>query len=108
MNRIYMPTRYSGLIELAAWAGGLIYLWLIDPSSPAFSFCPLKVAGFAHCPGCGLGTSIAYLFEGQIADSIHAHPLGAFAAVILIARIITLTKPILSVIITHSKGYTHA
>lgn len=103
-----MSNRYSGLFELAAWTGGLLYLGWLNPASPPPSICPLKFAGFEYCPGCGLGTSIAYLFDGNVSASLDAHPLGLFAAGVLVARIVTLMKPIFSLIITHSKGYTHA
>lgn len=103
-----MPTRYSGHLELAAWAGGLIYLWWIDPTSHNFSVCLLSVAGFKHCPGCGLGTSIAFLFDGDFVASLQTHPLGLLAVGVLGVRIIALTKPMLARLITHLKGYIHA
>jgi hypothetical protein len=78
--------------EALCWLTGLLSLAFSDPSSPHFSLCPLKNMGFDFCPGCGLGTSVSLLFHGQIADSLHAHPMGIFAVIVLSFRIINLTK----------------
>lgn len=77
--------------ELIVWVSGLVCLaFFIDPAKPMFSICPLKMMGFEHCPGCGLGRSISYLFHGDFKASFQTHPLGPFALAILIYRIIQL------------------
>jgi hypothetical protein len=53
-----------------------------------FTLCPLKLAGFEHCPGCGLGRSLILLLHGHVAESISMHPLAIFALSVLLARIV--------------------
>lgn len=77
--------------EAMIWIFGLIYLALINsPVATHFTICPLSHLGFKHCPGCGLGNSISYLFRGDFSSSFHSHPLGIFALIIIIFRIITI------------------
>jgi hypothetical protein len=77
--------------EALIWIFGLIYLALINsPEATHFTICPLSNLGFKYCPGCGLGNSISYLFRGDFTLSFHSHPLGIFALVIIIFRIITI------------------
>ncbi|MDX1629455.1 MAG: DUF2752 domain-containing protein [Fulvivirga sp.] len=77
--------------EAFIWATGLIFLASIDPEQATHvSICPLKIAEFDHCPGCGLGRSIAFLFKGEITHSFNTHPLGMVALAILLYRIIYL------------------
>lgn len=76
------------LREGAVWLGGLALLAAHGAAEPAGrSLCVLRNLGVDACPGCGLGRSIALLFAGRAADSFAAHPLGAAALVILVARI---------------------
>jgi len=77
--------------EASIWILGLFYLALINsPKATHFTICPLSNLGFKYCPGCGLGNSISYLFRGDFSSSFHSHPLGIFALVIIIFRIITI------------------
>ena len=79
--------------EAAIWTGALLYLAFInDPSIAHFSICPLHILGFGFCPGCGLGNSISYIFHGEVLKSFSVHPLGLFALVVLITRIVHLIK----------------
>ena len=78
--------------EAAFWFTGLFLLAIVDTSSNHVKLCPLKNAGFDFCPGCGLGNSISLLFQGQFQESLHTHPLGICAVIILSFRIIRLTK----------------
>lgn len=80
-------------LEASVWLSGLAYLLLIhSPGETHFTICPLANLGFEFCPGCGLGNSISYIFNGDIIASIHAHPLGILALIILTIRIITIIK----------------
>ena len=79
-------------LEAVCWLTGLLSLALTDPSGAHFTLCPLRNAGFGFCPGCGLGRSVSLLFHGELSASVHAHPLGIFAAIVLSLRIINLTK----------------
>lgn len=79
--------------ELAVWAGGLIGLACTHLAAEGhLSLCFFKWIGVSFCPGCGLGHSISWLLHGDIKQSLQAHPLGFFAAVVLIHRIYILIK----------------
>ncbi|MFN3839195.1 MAG: DUF2752 domain-containing protein [Cyclobacteriaceae bacterium] len=79
-------------LEAVLWIIALAGLALVNPDTePHLTICPLANAGFAFCPGCGLGRSISYLFCGDVAASWRAHPLGIFAVIVLSYRIISLT-----------------
>lgn len=78
-------------LEAVVWAGGLAALALTDPRSEGvLDLCLFKLAGFAGCPGCGLGHSVAFLLHGEVGASFEAHPLGGFALAVLGARIVSL------------------
>ena len=80
-------------IELVALLGGLIFLAFLDPSQTSgITICPLKLLGFNHCPGCGLGRSVAFLLRGNIGGSLNAHILGPFAFVVIVHRITVLAR----------------
>ena len=81
-------------METLLWTAGLLYLALwVDPFAGGhFNLCLVSLLGFEHCPGCGLGRSIAFLFRGELALSLTAHPLGFFAVAVLIGRIVSLMK----------------
>ncbi|MDV3310092.1 MAG: DUF2752 domain-containing protein [Cyclobacteriaceae bacterium] len=75
------------------WTAGLVALAINDPySGEHFALCPLYLAGFDFCPGCGLGRSISYLLHGDIAHSLSMHPLGLFALIVLSYRIVQLIR----------------
>jgi Protein of unknown function (DUF2752) len=77
--------------EILLWSIGLLYLaFVVNPDMPNFSFCVFKMMGIDSCWGCGLGRSIAYLFDGNLKSSFQAHPLGIFATFVLLHRIFTL------------------
>jgi len=79
--------------EALIWAGALLYLAISNPEvGEHFTFCFFRIIGFEHCPGCGLGHSIAFLLNGDPVASWQAHPLGLAATLLLSYRIITLTK----------------
>jgi hypothetical protein len=80
-------------LEALAWSLALIALWWYTPGGEDhFTLCPLYHLGFDHCPGCGLGRSISFLFHGDLAQSFSTHPLGIFAVIVLSYRIFELTK----------------
>lgn len=79
-------------LELIFWLTGLIYLISINPTNDHFTFCPLNQIGTDWCPGCGLGKSLSFIFHFDLSQSIKTHPLGIFALIIIIHRILTLTK----------------
>jgi len=79
-------------LEAVIWIAGLISLALIEPSDTHYSLCPINNLGFDFCPGCGLGRSISFLFNGDLQASVDAHWLGGFAVIVLSFRIINLTR----------------
>lgn len=79
--------------ELSVWVVALILLATMNPGTDVhYSFCIFKFLGFKHCPGCGLGHSISYLFHGDIRASFSAHPLGIFALAVILFRIYKLSS----------------
>jgi len=81
--------------EVIIWTSALLLLALMSPVDGHSSLCPFKALGIPFCPGCGLGHSISWLLHGEPIASFHAHPLGWFAVLILLYRIVTLIrKPI--------------
>lgn len=64
----------------------LIALALTNPVNEHASLCPAKALNIGFCPGCGLGTSISWLFRGNITESFASHPMGIFAVIMLSFR----------------------
>jgi hypothetical protein len=77
-------------LEAFIWLAVIIY-FAASPVQFAnhFTICPLSLAGFEHCPGCGLGRSMVLLLHGRVAESISMHPLGIFALGLFTVRIFT-------------------
>ena len=79
--------------EALIWLTGLLFLAVIPvEGSNHFTLCPLKNLGLNYCPGCGLGSSIHYIFHLEFYKAILTHPLGPAALVILLYRIFSLSK----------------
>jgi hypothetical protein len=79
--------------EAGIWITGLFFLVFINnPADVHFTVCPIGNLGLDFCPGCGLGNSISYLFRGDVIGSFNSHPLGLFALIVLLIRIIHLLK----------------
>lgn len=92
MNRhlIFLMIRKN--LEAIIWMAALASLLFLDPTAPHFSLCLFSHLGLDSCPGCGLGRSIAYFFQGDIAQSFNSHPLGMAAVFILAYRIVVVIK----------------
>jgi len=79
--------------EAGTWISSLIYLaFFNDPFRQHFTICPLSNAGFDYCPGCGLGNSISFLFQGHFTESFNCHILGIPAVIIILFRIFSVIK----------------
>jgi hypothetical protein len=79
--------------ELILWVIALAALAFIDPyGEQHYSLCFFRNLGFDFCPGCGLGRSIGLLYRGELDASLNAHPLGAIALGVILARIVRLFK----------------
>ena len=93
-------------LELTFWIGGLAVLFFLDPiGSPPFDLCLHKFIGLDFCPGCGLGRSVSFLLHGDPVQSLSTHLLGPFALIVIVYRIIVLTKNSLTI---HRKEHSHA
>jgi hypothetical protein len=75
-------------LEAFIWLAVIVY-FAVSPVQFAnhFTICPLSLAGFEHCPGCGLGRAMVLLLHGKLAESISMHPLGIFALGLFVVRI---------------------
>ena len=91
--QLFYNIKNSVGFEAFIWIGGLLFLALINnPADIHVTVCPIGNLGLDFCPGCGLGNSISYLFRGDIVNSFNSHPLGLFALIVLLTRIIHLLK----------------
>jgi len=79
-------------LELLVWAAGLVFLALQNPFLPSPSICVIHYLLPGVCPGCGLGTSISFLLDGYVIESVKTHILGIPVAIILLGRIATLMQ----------------
>ena len=91
-SRIFLYVRLIGF-EGFIWIAALFYFaFFVDPFETHFTICPLANAGFEHCPGCGLGSSISLFFHGYFVESFNAHILGIPAILIVVHRIYSILK----------------
>ncbi|MBK9292429.1 MAG: DUF2752 domain-containing protein [Bacteroidetes bacterium] len=77
--------------EVFVWLTALLLLAFVPPTETQQTFCVWHHAGLEACPGCGMGHSIAELFKGHLAESFNRHPLGMFAVLVIVWRIIRLS-----------------
>jgi len=77
---------------------GLVLMAFLNPYSTETSWCLIDLLGFSYCPGAGLGHSIAFLFRGEIINSLEANLIGPIAVVVLSLRVINIWK---NLIVTH-------
>ena len=81
----------KGHIELISWCLALLLPMFVTPvNNSNFSLCFFKYLGMSCCPGCGLGRSIAYLYQGELLLSFQKHWLGIATVVLVLHRIIYL------------------
>jgi hypothetical protein len=79
-------------IEPIFWIAGLVFLALQNPSSTFASMCLFDILGLYDCPGCGMGTAISYLFDGQVIQSIQTHYLGIPVVLAIVIRVYQIAK----------------
>ena len=80
-------------LEAFIWITVIVYFAASPiPSGEHFTICPFSLAGFEHCPGCGLGRSLILLLHGHIAESLQMHPLAILALVVLATRVVTVFR----------------
>jgi hypothetical protein len=76
-------------LEAFIWIAAILYFIAAPVHSEGhFTICPLSLAGFQHCPGCGLGRAMILLLHGHFTESLHMHALAPFALTVLVARIV--------------------
>ncbi|MBW6491986.1 MAG: DUF2752 domain-containing protein [Lentimicrobium sp.] len=86
---------FRAKLEAFIWIAGLLLMAFMSPADSHASLCPLSATGIDFCPGCGLGQSVSYLARGNFEASFMAHPLGIFAVLVLLFRIIQIfRKPV--------------
>lgn len=92
MKRLKEISRKISL-EAVLWMIALLYLLFINPyATQEFTLCPFHNLGIEYCPGCGLGRSISFLYHGDFIHSLKTHPLGIAAFILILLRIIQLTR----------------
>jgi len=90
-------------LEAYFWILSLVLLAFTNPEAEShYSLCLFKNLGIDFCPGCGLGHSIAFFFNGRFVESWNSHPLGFLAIIILIFRAYKLLKPDIKLITFNS------
>ena len=87
--RTFLIQNFEALVWLA-----VIVVFAVSPVQPGnhFTICPLSLAGFEHCPGCGLGRSMILLLHGRVTESFEMHPLASVALGLFIFRIVTVFR----------------
>lgn len=80
-------------LEAFVWMAAIIAFALSPAqSSGHLTICPLSLAGFEHCPGCGLGRAMILVLHGNVIESINMHPLAIPALTFLVIRIVIIFK----------------
>ena len=79
-------------VELFFWLSAMTILAVFQPADAPFSLCLFKWIGLPFCPGCGLGHSIIYFFQGDLIKSFQAHPFGLFAIAVITRRVTVLMR----------------
>ncbi|HCD53026.1 MAG TPA: DUF2752 domain-containing protein [Balneolaceae bacterium] len=79
-------------IEWMVFLGGLLLMATMNPYNNGTSLCLFELLGAPFCLGDGLGHSIAFLFRGEIRESLNANFMGPLAVLILSARILSIWK----------------
>ena len=73
--------------ELFCWVAALVALFFLPENKSETSLCVFSALGFGKCPGCGIGHAMHYAMRAEWAESIHHHPLGILAVIIILNRI---------------------
>ena len=93
-------------IEWVIFSIGIILMATMDPLNTGTSFCLFELIGVQYCPGEGLGHSIAWLFRGELRNSIDANLFGIPAVLILSFRILQIWKDLFLTKKTTQIGHT--
>lgn len=82
--------------EWVVFLAGLLLMATMNPYSTGTSWCLIDFLGFTYCPGTGLGHSIAFLFRGEIINSLEANLIGPLVVVGLSFRVLQIWKNLIS------------
>ncbi len=95
IKKFMLVSLFRQKAEALLWLGVLISMILSHPVMEGhLTLCPLALAGFHWCPGCGVGRSMILALHGQVNASIMMHPLGLPAIAVLSERIYELFSPL--------------
>ncbi|MFN0255898.1 DUF2752 domain-containing protein [Pedobacter ureilyticus] len=90
-----MISKVGKYVEIVFWVLALTLLATANPHEHHFTLCPLANLGFEWCPGCGLGRSIAAIFNADFHASFRQHWFGIPALLIILYRIYQLGKQLI-------------
>jgi hypothetical protein len=106
-RRVYSSVKkIKSHIEWVIFSIGIILMATMDPLNTGTSFCLFELIGVQYCPGEGLGHSIAWLFRGELRNSIDANLFGIPAVLILSFRILQIWKDLFLTKKTTQIGHT--
>ncbi len=74
-------------IDNLIWFAAIVWLFNMNVGSADDSLCIFKFAGFASCPGCGIGHSIHYALHLDFTSSFQEHWMGLPATIFLIIQV---------------------
>jgi hypothetical protein len=80
-------------LELFFWVSAMLLLFGMPVREDDTSLCVSTLLGLGPCPGCGIGHAIHYALHLQPALSVHHHPFGIFAVIVIFIRIKQLLFP---------------
>jgi hypothetical protein len=80
-------------LELFFWLTALLVLFFLPENTTDTSLCLFSLFGLGLCPGCGIGHAIYYALHLKFSVSVHHHPMGIFAVLIIFIRIKQLLYP---------------
>jgi len=80
-------------LEAFVWMTAILFFALSPVHAGShITICPLSLAGFDYCPGCGLGRAMILVLHGNVIESINMHPLAIPALIFLVTRIVIVFK----------------
>lgn len=95
LKKLRLISLFQQKAEALLWLGILLSMMVSQPVIEThLTLCPLALAGFHWCPGCGVGRSMILALHGQVIASISIHPLGLPAIAVLSERIYELFSPL--------------
>nr|MBK9652733.1 DUF2752 domain-containing protein [Bacteroidota bacterium] len=91
LNIKFLYYQLKNNFELICWSGALVLL-AVCPINDHIIICPFRLLSIVDCPGCGISRSMSSILHGNFVQSWHYHPLGLFALIVLLSRILVLVR----------------